>query len=294
MSVSRVRLRFLGTGTSAGVPPIGGAAGAGHASPFGGADPRDRRMRTSATVEFVDASGEERVILIDAGPDLRRQAVAAGLRRVDAILLTHGHVDHTFGLDEVRRFNVLMDRAISVYADEHTTGFVQRVYRHIFRSEANVQRSFVATLTSHLLRPLEPVELFGLRVTPLPLLHGRLPILGFRFEAVAPAAGPAAGSGQGVLPLAYATDTNAIPPETWPLLDGLGVLVLDGLRYRSHPTHFTLDESAAVAGRVGADRTFLVHMSHEVVHARAEAELADGPGSGAGPVRLAYDGLVVS
>ncbi|MEM1186003.1 MAG: MBL fold metallo-hydrolase [Planctomycetota bacterium] len=280
--LSRLRLRFLGTGTSAGVPPIGAAAGVTSDNAFGGADPRDRRTRTSAVVEFIDPGGRERVVLIDTGPDLRSQALAAGLRRVDAILFTHGHVDHTFGLDEVRRFNVLMDQPIDVLADDRTMGFLQRVYKHVFESHANVQRSFVASLVPRLVAPWVEVDLFGLRVTPVPLLHGKLPILGFRFDA--PGTGP-------VAPLLYATDTNAIPPESWGAFEGLGTLVLDGLRYRSHPTHFTLDEALGVAERVGAGRTFFVHMSQEVVHAQADAALA---GSTGGRVRLAYDGLVVS
>jgi phosphoribosyl 1,2-cyclic phosphate phosphodiesterase len=280
----RVRLRFLGTGTSAGIPPIGGAAGVTEASPSGGADPRDRRTRTSAAIEFVDAGGQERVILIDAGPDLREQALAAGLRRADAILMTHGHVDHTFGLDEVRRFNVLMDAPIPVYADDRTHRFLGRVYRHVFEKHTNVQKSFVATLVPHRLTPYTPIEVHGLRVTPLRLLHGRLEVLGFRFDWADSAGDRAAGDGP--LPLVYATDTNSIPPETWPCLEGLDVLVLDGLRYRKHQTHFTIDEAGAVAARIGARRTFLVHMSYEVVHARAEPGLPEG-------VRLAYDGLVV-
>ena len=191
-------------------------------------------------------------------------------------------MDHTFGLDEVRRFNVLMDAPIDVLADKRTMGFIQRVYKHVFEPHANVQRSFVATLVPRLVSAGTPVDLFGVRVKPVPLLHGRLPILGFRFDVP--------GKDGGAVPLLYATDTNGIPPESWRYFEGLGVLVLDGLRYRSHPTHYTLDEALGVARRVDAGRTFFVHMSQEVVHAEADAGLRAASG---GRVRLAYDGLVV-
>lgn len=272
-----MRLRFLGTGTSAGVPSIG-------IDPISD-DPRDVRLRTSATLEFTDAAGQDRVILLDAGPDLRQQAMRAGLRRVDAILFTHNHVDHTWGLDEVRRFNVLMDRPIDLFANDQTLEHLRRVYRHIFEAHANVQRSFIASVIAHRVEALRPFELHGLRVTPLPLLHGRLPVLGYRFD-VAERGLSGEPRGDGVLPLAYCTDVNSIPPETWPLLDGLEVLVLDALRKRKHPTHFTLDEAVRAAERIGAGATYFVHMNHEMVQAEVDAEL---PGS----MGLAYDGLVL-
>jgi phosphoribosyl 1,2-cyclic phosphate phosphodiesterase len=269
-----LRLTFLGTGVSSGVPVIGCDC-----ETCTSTDPRDKRLRTSACLRFTDPEGHPRTILIDAGPDLRQQALRARLDRCDAILITHNHVDHVWGLDEVRRFNALMGEPIDVWADAHSHASLRRVYQHIFEPHKNVQESFIAHLIARELTPLEPIELFGLRITPLPLWHGRLPILGFRIDHAAQNS-PA----DSLLPLAYCTDVSDIPPETWPTLDGLRVLVLDALRHRPHPTHYSLGQAQGVAQRVGADRTLLIHMNHEVRHEETDADLNEG-------IELAYDGL---
>ncbi|MBL8762941.1 MAG: MBL fold metallo-hydrolase [Phycisphaerae bacterium] len=267
-----MRFTFLGTGTSSGVPAI-----ACDCAVCASADPRDHRLRTGAAIRFVDPHGHDRTVLIDATPDLRQQAIRAGLRRCDAILFTHNHVDHTFGLDEVRRFNVVQRSPVDVFAEPSTLAHLRRVYTHIFDHEANVNDSFVATLIPHPLDPDSPFDLFGLRVTPVRLLHGRLPVLGFRFDAPEP---------HPHFPLAYCTDVSAIPPESWPRLRGLRTLVLDALRRRKHPTHLTLDEAVNIADRVGARRTLFVHMAHDLAHAETDASLPEG-------MRLAYDGLTL-
>lgn len=270
-----MRFTFLGTGTSAGVPAIGCACGVCTSS-----DPRDTRLRTSGCLEFTDGGGTPRTILLDAGPDLRQQVLRAELSRLDAILFTHNHVDHTWGLDEVRRFNVVMDAHIDVYGDEHTLDGLRTIYAHIFQKERNVQESWVASLIAQRVEPFRPFELFGLRVTPLSLLHGRLPILGYRFDPVDPTLGAE------FLPMAYCTDVSAVPPETWRHLTGLRTLVLDALRHRHHPTHFTVDQAVGVAEQVGADRTWFVHMNHELAHAETNERLPSG-------MRLAHDGLTL-
>jgi phosphoribosyl 1,2-cyclic phosphate phosphodiesterase len=279
-----MRFSFLGTGTSAGVPMIGCACDVCASS-----DPRDKRLRTSAVLQFEDAKGKPRVVLLDAGPDLRIQAIRANLQRCDAILLTHNHVDHCFGLDEVRRFNAVQRSAIDLHADEHTMQSVKRIYSHILDRERNVNDSFVATLSPFTITQQEieaavPIELFGVRATPLRLLHGKLPILGYRFDLSpdAPASMQAAASR--VLPLAYCTDVSGIPPQTLSRLRGLRTLVLDCLRDRAHPTHLRLDDALSLAHDIGAESTYFVHMSHELPHVSTQAQLPAN-------VYLAHDGL---
>jgi phosphoribosyl 1,2-cyclic phosphate phosphodiesterase len=286
-----MRLVFLGTGTSAGVPAIACDCAVCRSD-----DPRDKRLRAGAAVLFTDASGQERVVLIDATPDLRQQALRAGLRRCDAVVFTHNHVDHTFGLDELRRFNVVQNAPIDIYAEAHTMGHLRRVYQHIFDKELNVQPSFVATLIPHIIDEHRPLDLFGVWFTPIRLLHGRLPILGFRIEPARagdgslygrPLSAGTGGDGEGgAFPLAYCTDVSAIPPESWAKLHGLRTLVLDGLRHRRHPTHFTLQEAVSVAERVRPARTYFTHMAHDLPHAETNASLPEG-------MELAYDGLVL-
>ncbi len=273
-----VRFTILGSGTSAGVPVIGCDCAICTSS-----DPRDTRTRSGACVEFTDSTGQERVVLIDASPDLRFQALRHHLMRCDGILFTHHHVDHVFGLDEVRRFNAVMHQPINIYAESHTLEHLQRVYQHIFESHKNVNASFVATLIPNLIEPTTPIDLHGLRFTPLRLLHGRLPIVGFRIDRTGPAG---AAMENDPLPLAYCTDVSSIPPQTWPALDGLKTLFLDALRYRHHPTHFTVDQAIDAAQRIAAAQTYLVHMTHDIRHSDLDPRLPES-------IHLSYDGLQI-
>ncbi len=270
---------FLGTGTSAGVPVIGCQCEVCTSD-----DQRDRRRRASICLQFTDGGGQERVILVDTSPDLRAQALDLRLDRCDAILFTHDHVDHTFGLDEVRRFNAVMGSSIDIYAEKETLDFLHRVYRHIFEAEKNINRSFVASLQEHELRVGEVLDIFGLRFTPLRLLHGRQPVLGFRIEAL-DGAGGVAPSQPGPLPLAYCTDVSEIPEESWGQLGELKTLVLDMLRPQPHPTHFSTAEAVSAAEKIAPGQTFFTHMTHDISH--AGLELPAG-------MQLAYDGLVLS
>lgn len=274
-----MRFLFLGTGTSAGIPAIGCDCAVCTSE-----DPHDRRLRTAAAIQFTDSGGRDRTILLDAGPDLREQSLRHKLRRCDAILFTHNHVDHTFGLDEVRRFNAVMQAPVDIYAEDNTLDHLRRVYKHIFDSQNNVNDSFVATLIAHRLDPDRPLDLHGLRFTPIRLLHGRLPVLGFRIE---PAPGSTLRAGEGSpFPLAYCTDVSAVPTESWRLFNGLNTLVLDALRHRHHPTHLTLEQAVNIASRVEARQTLFVHMAHDLPHEETNASLPDG-------MKLAHDGLVL-
>jgi phosphoribosyl 1,2-cyclic phosphate phosphodiesterase len=278
-----MRLTFLGTGTSSGVPAI-----ACECRVCTSGDPRDQRLRTGAAVEWIDPTGHARCVLIDTTPDLRQQALKHRLMRCDAVLFTHNHVDHTFGLDEVRRFNAVQQAPIDIYGETHTLDHLRRVFKHIFDSHNNINDSFVATLIAHTIVPETPLEIHGMRFMPIRLLHGRLPIVGFRIEkvrvdgreAIVPKDPPSP------FPLAYCTDVSAIPPESWRLLTGLRTLVLDALRHRKHPTHFSVDEAVNAAANIGAESTWFVHMAHEVLHAEVDPTLPEG-------MHLAWDGLVI-
>jgi phosphoribosyl 1,2-cyclic phosphate phosphodiesterase len=220
-------------------------------------------------------------VLVDCPPDHREHALRHRIRRVDAILFTHAHVDHVFGLDDARLYNVSMRAPVHLYAERTVLGELERIYDHIFRPHRNVNRSFVAEVVAHAVEPGVPVALFGVAATPVRLLHGALPIVGWRFDA--PGARVAAGAGASP-PLAYCTDVSAIPPESWRRLAGLDALVLDMLRERAHPTHFTLAESLDAAARIGARRTVFTHMTHDVRHAELSARLPAG-------VELGHDGM---
>jgi phosphoribosyl 1,2-cyclic phosphate phosphodiesterase len=224
-------------------------------------DPRDRRLRPSI---FIEANGI--ALLVDCGPDLRAQALTHGIRRVDAIFFTHGHADHILGLDDIRRFNVLQRRVMPCFGDARTIVDVRQTFAYAFDPR---------TQPGGGLPRIETFEILGafcldrLEITPVPILHGARPILGLRVGR-----------------FAYLTDCSHIPEESFALLDGLDVLVIDALRERPHPTHFTLADAIAASRRTGARRTWFTHMCHDLPHAATSARLPEG-------MALAYDGLVV-
>lgn len=275
MSRAPAELTLLGTGTSSGIPVIGCDCATCTSD-----DPRDRRLRTGALLRFTCESGERRALLLDVPPDHREQSLRVKLDRCDAILLTHAHVDHVFGLDEVRRYNAIMRAPIEVFADAPTIADIERVYRHIFRRSENVNDSFVADLRPVAVSAGDELVRHGLRARAIAVMHGRLPILAWRIEC------EGGGDGGGLLPLVYCTDVSAIPEASWSAIGRPRTLVLDMLRERAHPTHFTVEEAVAAAERIGAGQTVFVHMTHDISHAELDARLPPG-------MRLAHDGMVL-
>jgi phosphoribosyl 1,2-cyclic phosphate phosphodiesterase len=255
--LSRARVLFLGTGTSHGVPMIGCTCDTCRST-----DPKDQRLRPSIHLAVEDGPS----VLVDTTTDLRQQALTHGLARVDSVLFTHSHADHVMGLDELRRFNVLQRAAIPAYADERTASDLRRTFSYVF----DAPREKGGGVPQLDLRLIDGVFSIGsLTVQPVPLLHGSRPILGFRFGR-----------------FAYLTDCNAIPDASWPLLEGLDALVLDALRHRPHPTHYSVTEALAVAERLKPGRTYFTHICHDLPHAATNRSLPSG-------VELAYDGLAL-
>lgn len=254
--MDRLRVTFLGTGTSHGVPMIGCKC-----EVCTSGDPHDKRMRTSIVVRWSD-----RTLLIDTTPELRLQCLACDVGRVDAILFTHEHADHITGLDDLRRFNAIQRTALPCYGSAQTLKVVQRMFPYAFLDDPSYP-SAKPHLTLH---PVDgPLDLLGMRITPIPLLHGRLPIFGYRIGR-----------------FAYCTDCSEIPESSREMLTGLDVFVLDALRRRPHPTHMNLEQAVAAARQIGAKQTLFTHIAHELMHAQVNAELPSG-------MALAFDGQTI-
>lgn len=250
-----MRLTFLGTGTSKGVPEIGCTCPVCLS-----ADHRDKRLRVSVLVETNDAR-----ILIDCGPDFREQMLRIPFDRLDGVLLTHEHYDHTGGIDDLRPFAIFGD--IDIYADDLTHRHLRERLPYFFRE---VLYPGVPRLNFHTIEPYTPFYIKETKVTPLQVMHGKMPILGFRIGG-----------------LGFVTDMTDAPEETFTQLMGVDTLVIGALRQRPHNTHQTIDQAIKVADRVGARETYLIHMNHEAgLHAETSTQLPKH-------VHLSYDGLEI-
>jgi phosphoribosyl 1,2-cyclic phosphate phosphodiesterase len=249
-----MKITVLGSGTSVGVPTIGC-----HCSVCTSTDPRDNRLRPSILVSYGG-----RNVLVDTTPDFRTQALRAAIDRIDAIVFTHSHADHLMGLDDVRPFNFRQSGEIPIYAAPDTMDAIYRCFPYIF--DNNQRNTSVPKLDARLLDG-SPVDLFGVSFIPIPILHGKQTIYGFRFGGAA-----------------YLTDHSEIPDSSMELLRGLDVLFLDALRYKPHPTHSTVERSLKTVEALAPHRAFFTHICHDLGHERAESMLPAN-------VRLAYDGL---
>lgn len=254
-----MRLVFLGTGTSYGVPQIGCDCRTCKST-----DPRDRRTRTAALIE----SGGRR-LLIDTPPELRLQLVTACVGSVDAVLFTHAHADHVHGIDDLRAISARQRAPLDVYGAASTLAELEHRFSYIFDGTPPLPGTRKPELVAHRLEPDSEAEIAGLRVRTLALPHGDRTVLGYR-----------------VGPVAYVTDAKAIPAEAIARLAGLEVLVLNALLPRPHPLHLSVPEAVAAAQQIGARRTFLTHLTHDAPHAELAARLPAG-------IAPAYDGLVI-
>jgi len=302
-----LELLFLGSGTSTGVPMIGC-----HCDVCRSDDPRNHRTRPSVLIRYPDLAKEgscpiptgdfsenpkkedggallpmirspQRQFLIDTTPEMRIQLIRHQIDRIDGVLFTHTHADHVFGIDDLRRFNVVMKSPVPVYAEQTTLDTLRRMFPYIFESHkvAKIDNTFVPNLIPQLVKAAVPVNLEGAMWTPLRLMHGRRPILGFRVDWPAPVV-----VGQPRASIAYCTDVSRVPPETYPLLENLDVLVIDALRYRHHPTHMTVDRALETIEQIKPKRAYLTHIAHDIEHADLESRLPQH-------VFLAFDGLTV-
>ncbi len=248
---------MLGSGTSVGVPAIGCSC-----EVCRGGHPRNQRTRCSVIAGLPEGN-----LLIDTPPDLRQQLLRENIGIVHAVLFTHEHADHLHGLDDLRLFQFYLGHPVPIYCEDKVSDRIHRVFDYAF---SDIEPTHAGATPQLSLRSIsdQPFEVLGQQIIPVRLPHGpRFDVLGFRIGNVA-----------------YCTDTNAIPEETWPKLGGLDVLILDALRQRPHISHMSLDEAVAAAEKLSAKRTIFTHMSHDVDHETVNKQLPPG-------MELGYDGM---
>jgi phosphoribosyl 1,2-cyclic phosphate phosphodiesterase len=283
-------LTFLGTGTSMGVPTLGCGCAVCTST-----DPHDTRSRPSILVRWPCPEPDpsvpvklpkarkgflpfpppqdgpcERAVIVDTGPDFRQQALRAGLKRLDAVFYTHSHADHIFGLDDLRPLTFVTHREfgpLPLYATAETRAVLERIYSYTFSPDAKYPTRAKAVLKD--VEGSTPIQVQEVTVTPVPVLHGELPITGYRIGNAA-----------------YITDVSTIPESSFALLEGLDVLVLSALRHKPHPSHATVDQAVRWANRIDAKQTWFTHISHDLGHEETNANLPEG-------MALAHDGLTV-
>ncbi len=253
----KLRLKVLGSGTSMGVPTLGCYCAVCEST-----DPRDKRLRPSVLL----SRGEQNLV-IDTTPDFRTQALRAGVHRLDAVVLTHGHADHILGFDDLRPYNLKQGAALAVYGNEETFRVIKRVFAYVFDNKPTL--SSIPSVTLHEVKG--PFELLGIPFIPVPLLHGEMDVLGYRFGRAA-----------------YLTDFSRLPESSVPLLEDLDDLILDALRDVPHPMHQTVEQALALVDKLKPKRAWFTHIAHELPHKETNERLRK---AGYPQVQLAYDGL---
>ncbi len=258
-------LTVLGSGTSMGVPMVGCTCPTCTST-----DPRDNRTRPSIAVSWTENQNQiEHRFLVDTGPEFRIQALRERIRRVDAVFYTHAHADHILGLDDLRPLTFrFKEGKLPLYADDQTAQVLERIYDYTFSPGSTYPNK--ARVALHRISGTETIEVAGACVGRIPLMHGRLPIAGYRFGSAA-----------------YLTDMSSVPDESLELLRDLDIVILDALRWEHHPSHANVDEAIAWVDKIGARRAFFTHMSHELPHAATEAKLPSH-------IRLLYDGQQIA
>ena len=252
-----MKITFLGTGTSQGVPVIGCECEVCRSLDY-----RDKRLRVSV---FIEVDGKN--LVIDTGPDFRQQMLRERVSKLDAVLLTHSHKDHIAGLDDVRAFNFIQKQGMPIYGTNHTLEQIKREYYYAFEGD---KYPGIPVLNLYEITDTE-FSIDEIKITPLPVMHMKMPVLGFR-----------------VGDFSYITDANFIPEATYEKLKGTKVLVLNALQKDSHVSHFTLDEAVVQAKKIGAEQTYFTHMSHKMgLHQQVSKELPS-------EIALAHDGLSVT
>ena len=249
-----MKVTFLGTGTSQGVPVIGCACQVCNSLDF-----RDKRFRASIHIQIDELS-----LVIDTGPDFRSQVLRAGITKLDAVIYTHEHKDHTAGLDDIRPFNFMQQKDIPIFGRPQVLEQIKREFAYIFADKRYPGIPMVETIAIDEM----PFSIAGITITPIPVIHYKLPVMGFRIGD-----------------FTYITDASLIPEESFKLIEGTETLVLNALQKESHISHFTLGEAVEIARQIGAKQTYFTHISHKLgVHNVVDRELPEG-------IALAYDGL---
>lgn len=256
-SINNLKVTFLGTGTSQGVPMIGC-----HCHVCSSADSKDKRLRSSILISY----GSHQIV-VDTGPDFRGQMLREEVPRLDAVLITHSHKDHIAGLDDVRAFNYLQQESIPIYGTTISHDALRREFYYAFSDH---KYPGVPQLELKEIEAAQPFELFGKSVMPIEVMHYRMPVMGFRIDN-----------------FAYITDAKTISEESFSLLEGVEVLVLNALQREAHISHFTLEEALEVVARIQPKQAYFTHISHRFGrHTEIQSELPPH-------VSLAYDGLQI-